>query len=79
VFTEEGSGRNSSFPWDLRLQAQFTVSVCSHPPSPSIDHGHREDQKQGFEPRGFSETRTIMCLYEELLAVLDTETRKPQQ
>lgn len=58
---------------------QFIVSVSSHSLSPSINHGHREDQKQVFEPRGFSEAGTINCLYEELLLVMDTKTRKPHQ
>lgn len=59
--------------------SQFIVSVSSHPLSPSINRGHREDQKQVFEPRGFSEAGTINCLNEELLLVLDTKTRKPHQ
>lgn len=75
---EEGLGKQL-IPLGPRLQAKFIVSVSSHPLSPSINHEHREDQKQVFEPRGFSEAGTINCLNEELLLVLDTKTRKPHQ
>lgn len=60
----EGLGKQL-VPLGLRLQAKFPVSGSSRPLSLSVNHGHREGQTQGFEPRGFSEAGTVKCLYEE--------------